>query len=504
MNRKKTTKKEIGQLDLENLIYGKVPPKAESHEEAVLGACLIQKGAFDEASQLLKPEVFYMTRHQDIFRAMINLQICSQPIDILTVGEELKKMNMLEGIGGIPYLAKLTNAVVSSAHLEAHAHTVFIKYVQREIINAGAFMINQGYEASTDVFELLDTVEEKLYSVTNVMHKKTYEPIDSLIVKSLQRIEQRRNNQGNLTGASSGFPSIDRLTHGFQKTDLIILAARPSVGKTALALNFARNAAMNLNNPVPVAFFSLEMSSSQLMDRLISSESEIHLDKIIKGRLDEAEMTQLYVKAVQKLSKAPLFLDDTAALNIFELRAKCRRLKSTNNIGLIIIDYLQLMSGTGGYNRNRENEISEISRGLKALAKELEVPIIALSQLSREVEKRSKELRMPQLSDLRESGAIEQDADTVLFIYRPEYYTTTGASVEHTVGETHIRFAKNRNGSLDTIKLIGKLWIQKFIEMEEKKVNGKPNLFLDQKALSANDQWNRISQISESSEEDPF
>jgi replicative DNA helicase len=277
-----------------------------------------------------------------------------------------------------------------------------------------------------------------------------------------------------VTGVPSGYPKLDQVTFGWQNSDLIILAARPSVGKTAFALNLARNAALHPTKPTGVAMFSLEMSSSQLVQRMLSAESEIWLEKIARGRLEEHEMQQLYKKGIQRLTKAPMFIDDTAALNIFELRAKCRRLKSKHNIGLIIIDYLQLMTGGGdNKNSNREQEISTISRNLKGLAKELQVPIIALSQLSREVEKRKDGAKIPMLSDLRESGAIEQDADMVMFLYRPEYYDISANEFgESNKGETHVRIAKHRNGSLENIKLRALLHIQKFIELEENDEGG--------------------------------
>jgi replicative DNA helicase len=289
------------------------------------------------------------------------------------------------------------------------------------------------------------------------------------LVKTIQRIEEMRNRDEDITGVPSGFPSLDKLTYGWQPTDLIILAARPSVGKTAFALNLARSAALSAKKPYPVAFFSLEMSAGQLVQRILSAESEIWLEKISRGKLEEHEMKQLYKKGIERLSNAPIFIDDSAALNIFELRAKCRRLKNKHNIGLIIIDYLQLMSGGGdNKNGNREQEISKISRDLKGLAKELQVPIIALSQLSREVEKRKEGAKIPQLSDLRESGAIEQDADMVMFLYRPDYYEIgTNEMGESTKGETYVKIAKHRNGSLDTIKLKALLHIQKFIEDED-------------------------------------
>jgi replicative DNA helicase len=275
----------------------------------------------------------------------------------------------------------------------------------------------------------------------------------------------------------SGFNTLDRITYGWQPTDLIILAARPSVGKTAFALNLARNAALHATKATPIAFFSLEMSASQLVQRILSAESEIHLEKISRGKLEEHEMKQLYAKGITRLTQAPIFIDDSAALNIFELRAKCRRLKNKHDVGLIIIDYLQLMSGTGdNRNGNREQEISKISRDLKGLAKELQVPIIALSQLSREVEKRKEGNKMPQLSDLRESGAIEQDADMVMFLYRPEYYDITANEFgESNRGETHVRIAKHRNGSLETIKLRALLHIQKFVDDEGSDFNGLPS-----------------------------
>jgi replicative DNA helicase len=295
-----------------------------------------------------------------------------------------------------------------------------------------------------------------------------------VLMNTIKRIDDMRSRQEDVTGVPSGYPRLDQVTFGWQNSDLIILAARPSVGKTAFALNLARNAALHPTKPTGVALFSLEMSSSQLVQRMLSAESEIWLEKIARGRLEEHEMQQLYKKGIQRLTKAPMFIDDTAALNIFELRAKCRRLKSKHNIGLIIIDYLQLMTGGGdNKNSNREQEISTISRNLKGLAKELQVPIIALSQLSRDVEKRKDGAKIPMLSDLRESGAIEQDADMVMFLYRPEYYDISANEFgESNKGETHVRIAKHRNGSLENIKLRALLHIQKFIELEENDEGG--------------------------------
>jgi replicative DNA helicase len=456
-------------LDMNSLVYGKMPPQAKDLEEAVLGAILLEKKAFDVVTELLKPECFYVDAHQRIYRAAQALANKNQPIDILTVAEELRFREDLEAIGGPYYLTRLTNAVVSASHIEAHARIILQKFIQRELIRVSGEIIGESYEDSTDVFELLDQAESKLFEITNSNLRKNFQTIDSILVQSIQRIEDLRNKKEDLTGVPSGFPSLDRVTYGWQNTDLIILAARPSVGKTAFALNLARNAAMHASKPTPVAVFSLEMSAPQLVQRILAAESEIHMEKINRGNLADHEMKQLYAKGIQRLAQAPLFIDDTPALNIFELRAKCRRLKNKHNIGMIIIDYLQLMSGTGdNRNSNREQEISNISRNLKALAKELAVPIVALSQLSRAVETRGAGkdgVKIPQLSDLRESGAIEQDADLVMFLYRPEYYEVTmDENGESNRGETLVKIAKHRNGALETIHLRALLHIQKFID----------------------------------------
>src|SRR5919112_1906097 len=482
-NRRKTP------LDLSTMVYGKVPPQAKELEEAVLGAVMLEKGAFDTVIEILKPECFYVDAHQRIFRAMTSLANKSQPIDILTVVEELRFKEELDVVGGPYYVTKLTNAVVSSANIDAHARIILQKFIQRELIRISGEIIGDAYEDSTDVFDLLDESESKMFNITNNYLKKNFDDIGSVLVKTIQRIDDLRNKQEDISGVPTGFPSMDRVTYGWQRTDLIILAARPAVGKTAFALNLARNAALNPSKPTPVAFFSLEMSAGQLVQRILSAESEIWLEKISRGKLEEHEMKQLYARGIQRLAQAPLFIDDTAALNIFELRAKCRRLKNASNIGMIIIDYLQLMSGTGdNRNGNREQEISNISRGLKALAKELQVPIIALSQLSREVEKRKDGNKMPQLSDLRESGAIEQDADMVCFMYRPEYYDVTQNEMgESNRGETHIRIAKHRNGSLETIKLRALLEIQRFIDDDGSDGFGGPNLPGSWKPVSDSD-----------------
>jgi replicative DNA helicase len=458
------------------MMYGKVPPQARELEEAVLGAIMLEKTAFDTVVEILKPECFYVESHQHIYLAMQSLAQKSQPIDMLTVVEELRFREELEMSGGPYYITRLTNSVVSAANIDAHARIILQKFIQRELIRISGEIISDSYEDSTDVFDLLDDAESKLFEITNNHLRKNFDSIDTVLVKTIQRIEDLRHKNDDISGVPSGFSSLDRITYGWQPTDLIILAARPSVGKTAFALNLARHAALHPTKPTPIGFFSLEMSASQLVQRILSAESEIWLEKISRGKLEEHEMKQLYAKGIQRLAQAPIFIDDSAALNIFELRAKCRRLKNKHKVGLIIIDYLQLMSGTGdNRNGNREQEISKISRDLKGLAKELQVPIIALSQLSREVEKRKEGNKMPQLSDLRESGAIEQDADMVMFLYRPEYYDITANEFgESNKGETHVRIAKHRNGSLETIKLRALLHIQKFVDDEGSDFNGLP------------------------------
>jgi len=463
-------------IDLSTMVYGKIPPQAKDLEEAVLGAVMLEKTAFDTVIEILKPECFYVEAHQRIFRAMQGLANKSQPIDILTVAEELRSREELDVVGGAYYVTKLTNAVVSAANIEAHARIILQKFIQRELIRISGEIISDAYEDSTDVFDLLDDAEGKLFEITNNHLRKNFDTIDSVLVKTIQRIEDLRHKNEDVTGVPSGFSQLDRVTYGWQNTDLIILAARPAVGKTAFALNLARNAAMNPSKPTGVAVFSLEMSAGQLVQRILSAESEIWLEKIARGKLEEHEMKQLYARGIQRLAQAPLFIDDTPALNIFELRAKCRRLKNKHNIGMVIIDYLQLMSGSNdNRNTNREQEISNISRNLKGLAKELSIPIIALSQLSRAVEQRgAKEgSRVPQLSDLRESGAIEQDADMVMFLYRPEYYEMSqNAEGESVKGLTEVKIAKHRNGSLETIKLKALLHIQKFTNWDEDPYSG--------------------------------
>lgn len=463
LKKDRNTRRKPG-IDISTMVYGKVPPQAKELEEAVLGALMLEKGAFDTVIEILKAECFYVDAHQKVFAAMQRLAAKSMPVDILTVVEELKSTAELEVVGGPFFISRLTNMVVSSANIEAHARIVLQKFIQRELIRISGEIISEAYEDTADVFDLLDQAESKLFEVTNNHLRKNYDSIDRILVNTIKRIEDLRNKGDDITGVPSGFPTLDKITYGWQPSDLIILAARPAVGKTAFALNLARNAALHPKYPKGAAVFSLEMSSGQIVQRILSAESEIKLEKITRGKLEEHEMRKLMTHGIERLAKAPIFIDDTPGLNIFELRAKARRLVHNHGVGLIIIDYLQLMSGANdGRNTNREQEISKISRDLKMLAKELHIPVIALSQLSRDVEKRKDGNKMPQLSDLRESGAIEQDADMVMFIYRPEYYDiTTNEMGESNKGETHVRIAKHRNGQLDTVKLRAILEFQRF------------------------------------------
>jgi replicative DNA helicase len=456
-------------IDLSTMVYGKVPPQATELEGAILGACMLEKSAFDRVSEILKPGCLYRSENAQIFQAMVNLNHKGQAIDILTVVEELKRMEVLELVGGPYYVERLTNSVVSAANIVTHSQIVKQKFMQREMIRISGETISAAYEDSADVFEIIETHEKAFTELTTGNAVKSFTAQDEALVESIKRIEALRLKDDHMTGVPCGLTAIDQLTHGWQNSDLIIMAARPAVGKTALALQFARYAALNPFKPVPVGFWSLEMSTTQLTDRNLSAESEIYLENIRNGKLDDAQMKILYAKAVQKLASAKIFYDDSAGLTIHELKARVRRLKRQwvrdykTEDGLIIIDYLQLMSGTGKGKGNREQEISEISRGLKQIAKEINNPIIALSQLSRAPEQRTGDKKMPQLSDLRESGAIEQDADMVMFIYRPEYYGENSNEMgESNKGETHVRIAKHRNGSLDTVKLRADLSIQKF------------------------------------------
>ncbi len=437
--------------DLSNYVFGKVQPQALQLEEAVLGALMLDKDALTVVLDILRPESFYVDAHQLIYKAMMRLFERSQPIDLLTVMEELKKGGDLQTAGGPAYLSELTNRVASAANIEFHARIIAQKFIQRELIRVSTKIIRDAYEDTTDVFQLLDDAEQGLFSIAQQNMSRGYQSMAALSNKLLKQMEELKSREDGLTGIPTGFTELDRLTSGFQRSDLIIVAARPGMGKTAFTLSLAKNAAYNFGKAV--AFFSLEMSSVQLATRVISQDAEISGSKMRNGQLEEYEHQQL-LTSIERLSEIPIYIDDTPGINVFELRAKCRRMKMQHNIDMIIIDYLQLMSGGKENSKgNREQEISSISRALKGLAKELDVPVIALSQLSRAVETRGGTKR-PQLSDLRESGAIEQDADIVSFIYRPEYYDILedeeGQSLK---GVAEVIIAKHRNGALKTVKL---------------------------------------------------
>lgn len=437
-------------------LRGKLPPQALELEQSILGALMLEKDALIEVIDILKPTSFYEPAHQEIYQAILQLFNASAPIDIRTVVNQLRKNGKLDLVGGAYYVKSLTDRVTSAANIEFHARAIIEYAIKRQLIEIATVIHKHAYEDTTDVFMLLDHAEQALFEVTESNVRKNYLDMGTLLGEAIKDLEAKRNHKDGLTGIPSGFIALDRLTSGWQKSDLIVVAARPGMGKTAFMLSLLRNAAVN--HGYPVAIFSLEMASLQLVNRLIAAEAELESDKIKKGTLAEHEWQQLIHKTSQ-LSRAPIYIDDTPALSIFELRTKCRRLKAKHDIQLIVIDYLQLMSGEATKGpTNREQEIAHISRSLKSLAKELNVPIIAPSQLSRAVETRGGDKR-PVLSDLRESGAIEQDADMVLFLYRPEYYGITEDELGNpTQGVTEVIIAKHRNGSLDAVslKFIGK------------------------------------------------
>ena len=462
LNGQKERKKKINTLEEVQLYLGKVLPKASELEAALLGVILVDKSIFDLVIEILKPECFYSEKHQMIFSAMIGIQQKNCIIDLLGLVEELRYREELEAVGGPYYLTTLTNNSISSYNAETYAKIIYQKYIQREIIRICGERMSEAYSDSCDAFDLIDQTEKEISSINN-LSSKSYSKIDNAVVSVIKNIDALRHTKEALTGVDTGYIELNKLTCGWQSPDFIVLAARPSVGKTALALKFAINAAKSGKG---VGFFSLEMNQRQLIQRIISAESGIRLENILRGRLSEDEMLMIN-KTASDFSRYNLMIDDKAAPTIYELRNKARKMYK-DGARLIIIDYLQLMSGIqNGRADNREQEISKISRDIKGLAKELDIPIISLSQLSRDVEKRSG-VKMPQLSDLRESGAIEQDADIVMFMYRPEYYSiNVNENGDSMNGETHIKFGKHRNGTLDTIKLRASLATQQFYDFTE-------------------------------------
>ncbi len=428
------------------------PPQALALEESVLGALMLDQAALINAIETLHEEYFYSTEHQAVFRAIRKLFEQSQPVDLLTVVERLRLDGELELAGGAYAVSKLTENVVSAAHIEYHIRVLSERFIQREMIRISTETIKKAYDETTDVVNLLDQTEQRLMDINDKNFRSDYKPLGDFVGLAMDQITEAGQKEDGLSGLESGFMGLDRMTAGFQPGTLIILAARPAMGKTACALSMARNMAVDFKKPV--AFFSLEMSGQELAMRLLSSEARLTGDKLKKGRLEPYEKEQLKSGA-QRLHEASnrILIDDTPALTIFELRAKARRLKQRYDIQMIFIDYLQLMQSGSAENRNgnREQEISMISRQLKALSKELNIPVLAMSQLSRQVENRVG--NKPQLSDLRESGAIEQDADIVMFIYRPEYYNIMEDDHGSTIGMADLLIAKHRSGGIGEVRL---------------------------------------------------
>jgi replicative DNA helicase len=452
--------------------FGKVPPQAIDMEEAVLGAIMLEKEAVITILDILKPESFYKDSHRKIFKAVSDLSTREFPVDLYTVTEELRAHGELESVGGPVYLSQLTSKVVSAANVDYHARIVAQKYIQRELIRVSTEIQTRAFDDTWDVTELLDYSENELFQIAEGNIKREVSPINMVIKEAIKEIEEAGKREDALVGIPSGFTKLDRLTSGWQKAELIIIAARPSMGKTAFALSMARN--MAIDHDKKVAIFSCEMSSIQLVNRLIVAETDIAGDKIRNGRLSEEEWKQLDTR-IKKLVQAPIFIDDTPAISIFELRAKCRRLMAQHKLDIVIVDYLQLMSGPDNAG-SREQEVSNISRSLKSIAKELNVPIIALSQLNRSVEMRGGTKR-PLLSDLRESGAIEQDADMVVFIHRQEKFgMLTFDDGSSTKGIAEIILAKNRNGPVDDVRLRFREEKAQFVDMDEFNIENMPEM----------------------------
>jgi replicative DNA helicase len=456
--------------------FGRVPPQANDMEEAVLGAIMLEKEAVITILDILKPESFYREAHQKIFKAISDLSAREFPVDLYTVTEELKARNELDSVGGPVYLTQLTSKIVSAANVDYHARIVAQKYIQRELIRVSTDIQTRSFDDSYDVTELLDYSENALFQIAEGNIKREVAPINIVIKEAIREIEEAGKREDALVGTPSGFTKLDRLTSGWQKAELVIIAARPSMGKTAFALSMARN--MAIDHGKHVAIFSCEMSSVQLVNRLIISETDLPGDKIKNGRLTEEEWKQLDSR-IRKLVQAPIFIDDTPAISIFELRAKCRRLMAQHKLDIVIVDYLQLMSGPDN-SGSREQEVSTISRSLKSIAKELNVPILALSQLNRSVEMRGGTKR-PVLSDLRESGAIEQDADMVVFIHRQEKFgIPTFEDGSSTKGIAEIILAKNRNGPVDDVRLRFRDEKAQFVDIDEFDMDLSPEIGVSQ------------------------
>ncbi|MCD8387735.1 MAG: replicative DNA helicase [Bacteroidales bacterium] len=430
---------------------GRIPPRDIDLEEAVLGALMLEKDAYTRVCDILKPESFYEPKNRLVYEAVQTLGARQQPIDMLTVTEQMRLNGTIDEVGGPVFISELTSRVASAANVEFHARIVAQKYLARELISFASDIEGKAFDESNDVDDLLQEAEGKLFEISQRNVKKDVTQIDPVINDAVRQMQVAQNRASGLSGLETGYRELDKITSGWQNSDLIIIAARPAMGKTALVLSMAKNMAVNFNTPL--AIFSLEMSNLQLVNRLISNVAEISGSKIKSGDLSPIEWQQLFAR-IKYLTGAPMYIDDTPSLSIFELRTKARRLVREHGVKIIIIDYLQLMNASGMKFGSREQEVSMISRSLKQLAKELNIPIIALSQLNRSVESRTDGKR-PQLSDLRESGAIEQDADIVCFIHRPEYYTKSGqdAAGNDIRGLAEFIIAKHRSGAVGDVQL---------------------------------------------------
>lgn len=444
------------------MIEERVPPQNIEAEQAVLGAMLIDKEAIAKATEVLSADDFYREAHRVIFSAMLELYNKNEAVDMVTVTEILKRDNKLEDIGGIAYITSLANVVLTAANVKYHADIVAEKSVLRQLVRVSTEIAAMGYEANEDVGTLLDTAESRILEISNRKKKADFTPINDVLMESVQNIEKLINNKGGLTGLPSGFADLDKLTSGLHPSDFIILAARPSMGKTALALNIVQNVALRAHKkiggePRSVAFFSLEMSKEQLVNRMLCAEAGIDSQRLRVGEMGDKDWDALW-GACDLMSKAKIYIDDTAGITVMDMRSRARRLKAEHGLDLIVVDYLQLMQGSGKRNNSgdRQQEVSEISRSLKALARELDVPVLALSQLSRSVEAR--QVKRPMLSDLRESGSLEQDADIVAFLYREDYYNP-----ETENKHTELIIAKHRNGPVDTVNLFFHKQFTKFV-----------------------------------------
>ena len=442
-------------VQIENQLIGQIPPHSIEAEQSVIGAMILEKESINTAIEKVRPDDFYRQANKEIFQAILQLFNKNEPVDLITLSEELKRRDNLENVGGVTYLADLSSGVATTANTKYYCKIVEEKSILRKLIYSCNDVLGKSYEDSEDVNMIIEHAEKSIFDITQGRHREGFSPLSEVLLDSFAQIEARAANQDELTGLGTGFIDLDNKLSGLQKSDLILLAARPSMGKTALGINIATNSALKYG--AKVAIFSLEMSKEQLVQRMISSTSHVDLQNIISGRLEEDQWLEI-INSMAPLSQAQVSIDDTAAISLMEMKAKCRRLKIEKGLDLIVIDYLQLMQ-LEGRQENRQQEISAISRGLKGLAKEMECPVIALSQLSRAPELRSD--HRPILSDLRESGAIEQDADIVMFLYRDDYYHED--SEKKNIGELII--AKHRNGPTGSIELVFKNEYTKFVNM---------------------------------------